>query len=112
MVNKNTNFNERLKDVYVTSKDETSDPQSKIKSIEKPLPTKRTSDFFELGYKESKIIPIGKVSLMQTMKFISDHHMNGCVWTAEKIANENTLKKEVVGMIHADTSVETVHLCS
>lgn len=100
-----------MKGVYVTSKDGAPDLQSKIKSIENPLPIKRTSDFFKLGYKESKIIPVGKVCLMQTMKFISDHHTNGCVWTSEKIASENTLDKGVVGMIHANTCVQIVHSC-
>lgn len=99
VTNKNTQLNERLKDVYVTSSEEEADILNKNKLYEKLLPMKRTTDFFELGYKESNCIPVGRVSLMQTMKFISDHRMNASVWTVDKIANETKLKKDVVGRI-------------
>lgn len=102
VTNKNSELNERLKDVYVTSHDDPSVLQSKNSSDLKPLPLRRTTDFFELGFKESKIIPVGRVSLMQAMKFISDHRMNASVWTVEKIADENKLRKDVVGMIQSN----------
>lgn len=97
--NKNNQLNERLKDVYVTSSEGNAGPQNKNVLGEKLLPMKRTTDFFELGYKESQCIPVGRVSLMQTMKFISDHRMNANVWTVEKIASETKLKEDVIGRI-------------
>lgn len=101
MENKNIKLDERLKDVYVTSNDPIPSPQlhSENKSDEKPLPVKRTSDYFELGFKESKNIPPGRVSLMQAMKFISDHGNNPREWTVDKIADDNKLKRDVAGMI-------------
>lgn len=96
MTNKNKKFHEYLKDIYVTSHDEIPE-ESKNKSDGKPLPIKRTTDFFELGYKESKIIPVGRISLMQAMKFITEHRTNASMWTVEKISHEHKLKKHVVG---------------
>lgn len=98
VADKNMKLNERLKDVYVTSTDESSEVQSRNKLDQKSLPIKRTTDFFELGYKESKKIPYGKVSLMQAMKFISDHRRNTKVWTVENIANQNNLPKDVASI--------------
>lgn len=95
---RNKDLDERLRNVYVTSNNVIPDNQSETKCHEKPLPIKRTTDFFELGYKESKIIPVGRVSLMQAMKFITDHRSNSSEWTVEKIANEYRLNMNVVGM--------------
>lgn len=103
--NKNIKLNEHLKEVYVKSNDGVTQLRSENRSEEKLLPVKRTSDFFELGYKESKIIPVGRVSLMQAMKFISDHGKNASVWTVEKIADDNKLKRDVAGKISWNTSV-------
>lgn len=99
MANKNIELNERLKDVYVTSNDGISVLQSENRSDQRLLPLKRTTEYFELGYQESKIIPVGRVSLMQAMKFISDHRTNASAWTVEKIADQNKLGKDVVGII-------------
>lgn len=96
VTNKNEKLQEYLKDIYVTSHDEISE-ESKNKQDKRPLPIKRTTDFFEFGYKESKIIPIGRISLMQAMKFITEHRSNASIWTVEKISFENKLKKDVVG---------------
>lgn len=88
-------LNERLKNVYVTSSDAIPEPQSANDS--KPLPVKRTTEYFELGYKESKFVPSGRVSLMQAMKFINDHRMNASEWTIAKIADDNKIKEDVAG---------------
>lgn len=72
--------------------------QRRVINPEKPLPTNRESVSFELGYQETEVkkIPLGKCSLLQAIKFISDHQQNPNEWTAERVANDLKLKQENV----------------
>lgn len=68
-----------------------------IKS-EKPLPIERSTESFQLGYKESDRVPPGRVSLLQAINFISKHQSNPEEWTVEKIAEENKIQLDVASM--------------
>lgn len=88
----------RLKDVHVTS----TEPPANEKALSRnnpnrPLPLNRHTDFFEIGYKESKAVPPGKVSLIQAMKFITDHKNSPAEYTITRIAEENKIKLDVAG---------------
>lgn len=87
------NLDLKLKDVYVTSKGLTENLKT-----DKPLPVSRSTDIFELGYKDSDKVPPGRVSLLQAINFISKHQQDPNVWTIEKIAEENKIKPEVASM--------------
>lgn len=88
----------RLKDVYVTSVDPL--PLDKVPSRydpNRPLPINRYTELFDMGYKESRVVPKGRVSLLQAIKFITDHRDNPDEYTIQRIAEENEIKPEVAG---------------
>lgn len=72
-------------------------PREEETSTERTLPLDRYTEEFEYGFKESKVIPRGKVSLAQALKFITDHHSNPTEWTIEKIAKQYKMKDYVAG---------------
>lgn len=82
--------------MFVTS----SDPQPMINSDPKgdrPLPESRgIVEDYELGFKESAQVPIGKASLRTVMRFIGMHQNNPRHNTAEKIATEYDLDVDKV----------------
>ena len=64
----------------------------------RPLPLSRSpGEDLEFGFTEPAIIPKGKVTLRQALKFISDHQADPKSWTAEKISSEYLLNKESTG---------------
>lgn len=72
--------------------------QTENLKTDKPLPISRSTDVFELGYKESDKVPPGRVSLLQAINFITNYQQQPEVWTIEKIAEENKIKPEVASM--------------
>lgn len=65
---------------------------------ERPLPLDRHAvDDFEYGFKEPEKVALGRCTLRQAIKFISDHQSDSETWTAVKIANEYKLKETNVG---------------
>lgn len=64
----------------------------------KALPLKRYTEQFPLGYKESDRVPPGKVSLIQAIKFMSEHRTNPKEWPIDRIAEENKIKPDLAGM--------------
>lgn len=95
---KNPALDDRLKDVYVTSTEPPENEKASSRNDpDRPLPLKRTTDYFELGYKESDTVPPGKVSLIQAMKFITDHRKNPTEYTITRIAEDNNIRVEVAG---------------
>lgn len=65
--------------------------------MEKPLPVVRSTEFMEMGYKETveERIPLGRISFRQALKLIGDHRVNPEEWTAEKVAETYKLKVDV-----------------
>lgn len=51
---------------------------------------------YELGYKEPKRVPYGKVTLKNAIKFITNHQLNPEEYRVEKIAEEYKLPEEAV----------------
>lgn len=122
---KDSSLDERLKNVYVTSEDVSSDnptetnltviyhseTTSYIQNLptirqratsrgggEKPLPSDRgVTEDFEFGFQEPEHVQIGRCTLRQAVKFIYDHQIQPELWTAEKIAKEYQLNSELVG---------------
>lgn len=64
----------------------------------KSLPQERSKpEEFEYGFQESAIILTGKCSLRDALTFMTLHYENSAEYTAEKIALNHKLNKEVVG---------------
>ena len=80
---------------------------------DKPLPTNRkTINDFELGYQEPDLqrIPLGKCTLRQAIKFISDHQQKPEEISAEKIAEEFKLKQQNVEHILEHFRMFAIHI--
>ncbi|XP_037823739.1 protein NDUFAF4 homolog [Lucilia sericata] len=99
---KDSALDERLKNVYVTSQDRFIDYGLKRSqsSEDKQLPLDRhTPEDFEFGYMEPQRITIGRCTLRQALKFITDHQSEPEKWTPAKIAEDYKMKPELVDNI-------------
>lgn len=67
-----------------------------LKNPNRPLPLDRSTHEFEYGFKEPTKVPHGRVTLRNTLKFITDHNNNRKVETSEKISNDYLLPHETV----------------
>ncbi|KZC09905.1 PREDICTED: protein NDUFAF4 homolog [Dufourea novaeangliae] len=93
---KNKQLDEHLKNVYVTSNDSVREPEGEAVST-KPLPQDRKHPpELQFGFYQSDIIPEGKCTLKQALTFIGKHNENSSEYTAEIIAIEYKLDKQVV----------------
>ncbi|XP_050356231.1 protein NDUFAF4 homolog [Nymphalis io] len=97
---KNSELDERLREVYVTSHGKPEDDVTKEKqqkSLERPLPQNRGAvPDFDFGLMEPEKIPYGKTTLRHAIDYISSHQINPEEVTAAKIAYEYKLKEEDV----------------
>ncbi|EDV94749.1 protein NDUFAF4 homolog [Drosophila grimshawi] len=105
---KDASLDTRLKDVYVTSKDqfiqrvlERQAAADKLDSkLLRKLPLERTTpDDFEYGYLEPIRVAIGRCTLRQALQFINDHQLDPEEWTAKRIAEQYKLKEAHVDNI-------------
>lgn len=82
---------DRLKKVYVTSKDV--QPQNPIEGDpSRPLPVDRNVHLNpEFGYFEPKSVPYGKITLRDFVEVVSKHQQDPEVWTPKKISYEYKL---------------------
>ncbi|XP_045467957.1 protein NDUFAF4 homolog [Harmonia axyridis] len=90
---KHEELDKNLKKVFVTSKSTiANDGQPK-----RPLPSNRNS-YIEptLGIIESVQVPKGKVSLLNALKFITNHHNDASRCTVDQIVTEYSLPKATV----------------
>nr|XP_033332363.1 protein NDUFAF4 homolog isoform X2 [Megalopta genalis] len=94
---KNTQLDDRLKNIYVKSTDPM-ETEEAIKSI-RPLPQERGIQEYDFSYYDSDNVPEGKCSLNQVLTFLKNHSDNPDVYTADKIAAEYKLDKDVVESI-------------
>ncbi|TMW54315.1 hypothetical protein DOY81_000588 [Sarcophaga bullata] len=97
---KDTALDERLKSVYVTSQDRFIDyglkrRQSANEKQQLPL-DRQTPEDFEFGFMEPKRVTIGRCTLRQALKFITDHQTEPENWTSSRIAEEYKMKSELV----------------
>lgn len=64
---------------------------------DRPLPLNRGPvEEFELGYKEPKKVPLGKVTLKSAIQFITNHQMDPKHYNAANIAEQYNLPEDVV----------------
>ncbi|XP_038218289.1 protein NDUFAF4 homolog [Zerene cesonia] len=100
IVKKDLGLDERLKDVYVTSKGTPEDDITRLKKEQnpnRPLPKDRNIiEDFDFGLKEPESIPYGRTTLRQAIEYISSHQLNPEEVTAAKIAYEYKLKESDV----------------
>ncbi|KAK4018163.1 protein NDUFAF4 homolog [Daphnia magna] len=82
----------RLKQIYVTSRDKPIIP----KNIEKTLPAERNNvESPEFGYQEPARITKGKLSIRQALLLIGKHHQDPVIHNAVSLANEYTIHPRV-----------------
>ncbi|XP_017873355.1 PREDICTED: protein NDUFAF4 homolog [Drosophila arizonae] len=97
---KDASLDTRLKDVYVTSKDQFIQRVVQRQGADRPLPLDRTTPTdFEYGYMEPTKVSSGRCTLRQAMQFINDHQQDSEEWTASKIADQYKLKEPHVANI-------------
>lgn len=90
-------FEERLKNVYVTSHDPTLPKREN--SPNKPLPiSKETVEAPELGYREPTRVTKGKLSIRQALAMIGKHSQNPDGHSIMSLANEFTIHPHVAGI--------------
>lgn len=93
-------LDDRLKEVYVTSKgrpedDITREKRSQSKTRPLPLDRKMPPEY-DFGFKEPDRVPYGKTTLRDAINFITFHQSNPNEVTAAKIAFEYKLREEDV----------------
>lgn len=93
---KNTALDNRLKQVYVTSKD----TQPEIAESTRPLPQSRqVVESPEFGFEEPTMIPRGRFSLRQALQFITLHQENPKNNTPASLAKEYNLDPVIMEKI-------------
>lgn len=104
---KDPNLNKRLKEVYVSSQDQTIERQESSR----PLPVNRTEvKSPEYGVYEPTHIPPGKCSLRQAVTFLYDYKVDRVNNSVERIAEKFALDQQVVGNIVKHYQIMTLHL--
>ncbi|GLH13658.1 Protein NDUFAF4 homolog [Gryllus bimaculatus] len=99
---KDPNLQKYLKQVFVTSEDPVQNPDTiqKHKEDQSLLPQNRQPpNEPEFGFHEPAMIPRGRVTLRQALKFITDHQTDPSKWTAESIADKYNLSPQITGHI-------------
>ncbi|CAH1373411.1 protein NDUFAF4 homolog [Tenebrio molitor] len=96
---KHEQLNKYLRDVYVQSHDPV--PTLKPKSNpDRPLPVNKSQvEDFEYGVKEPERVPEGRTTLRNALKFITDHHKNPRLHSAEQIAKEYAIPEETINNV-------------
>jgi hypothetical protein len=64
---------------------------------DRPLPVNKSQvEDFEYGVKEPERVPEGRTTLRNALKFITDHHKNPRLHSAEQIAKEYAIPEETI----------------
>lgn len=92
---KDSDLDDRLKKVFVTSKDSSTVPDPEKININRPLPadTKRQQDS-DYGHLEPEFVTPGKVTLRQAIQFISDHQTDPKKFPLPKLVDQYKVKDE------------------
>lgn len=93
-VSKNAALDDRLRQVFVTSEIEKICPEE---TSERKLPQiRRSFESAEFGVEEPSVIPEGRYSLREALKFISDHQQNPELWTTTALAKEYKVDEDII----------------
>lgn len=85
---KSPQLDDRLKQIFVTSEDTILDPGPQ-KKVSSNLPQNRHTPVEpEFGFYEPEKIPLGRLSLRQALKIITDHQHEPGKWDAQTVANK------------------------
>nr|XP_022921279.1 protein NDUFAF4 homolog [Onthophagus taurus] len=98
---KDDGLDKRLKDVFIRSHDPMVKHESQgTTNPDRPLPTSRTYvDSGDYGFYEPKKVPLGRVTLRNVVKFISDHQSDKKTFSASKIAEQYLLPEDTTNHI-------------
>ncbi|XP_050315345.1 protein NDUFAF4 homolog [Anthonomus grandis grandis] len=97
---KNETLDKYLKDVYVVSNEEKPVEKALETNPSRALPQDRAQpEPYLFGHKEPDVIPPGKTTLRNALKFISQHQNEPRKYTPEHIANEHNIPEDVVKKI-------------
>ncbi|KYN27646.1 PREDICTED: protein NDUFAF4 homolog [Trachymyrmex cornetzi] len=93
---KNTQLDQRLKDVFVTSTDsqEMKEPTRDSKVL--PQSRRSSENGFTFESYEPTMIPMGKCSLKQALTFLLQHKRDPIKYSSENIASEYKMDKKVI----------------
>ncbi|XP_053143550.1 NADH dehydrogenase [ubiquinone] 1 alpha subcomplex assembly factor 4 [Hemicordylus capensis] len=97
---KDERINILLKDVYVDS----TDPPAHVKNESRILPAKpeehRLTKVGHFGHLDIQTISKGKISVVEALTILDNHHRSPQAWTAERIAKEYSLElKDVTALL-------------
>lgn len=95
---RDSKLDDRLKQVFVRSYDPI--VEEPTTSSSHPLPQdRRPFEETEFGYSEPVMIPQGRFTLKQAIKFIADHQADPNTWTAAAIAKEYNITQDKIEKI-------------
>lgn len=101
---KNQDLDNRLKEVYVTSKDPV---LPKEVTVEKVLPVERKNiERPEFGYHEPVKVTKGKLSIRQALLMIGKHHQDPSTYNAFILAKEFTVHPKVTGISNEISKIQ------
>ncbi|XP_068219468.1 NADH dehydrogenase [ubiquinone] 1 alpha subcomplex assembly factor 4 [Palaemon carinicauda] len=89
LIAKDKELLERLRTVYVSSKDVTPETNISPEMPSRPLPADRNfTEDPEYGFHIPAKVPYGKITLRDAMEAISKHQQDPQLWTAKKVSYE------------------------
>ncbi|XP_062981833.1 NADH dehydrogenase [ubiquinone] 1 alpha subcomplex assembly factor 4 [Elgaria multicarinata webbii] len=96
---KDNHLHTLLKEVYVDSRDPAMHV-NKRESLPSKQEERRLTKVGGLGQLDIQTIPKGKISIVEVLTLLSNHHQSPQTWTAEKIAEEYSLDlKDVTALL-------------
>lgn len=105
---RDSKLDDRLKQVFVRSYDPiVEEPTSSSHSFPQD---RRPFEETEFGYTEPVMIPQGRFTLKQAIKFITDHQANPNTWTPEAIAKEYNITQDKIEKILLYYQTFQVHI--
>ncbi|GFG30075.1 hypothetical protein Cfor_06140 [Coptotermes formosanus] len=106
---RDSKLDDRLKQVFVRSYDPIVEEPTSSSSHSLPQ-DRRSFEETEFGYTEPVMIPQGRVTLKQAIKFITDHQTNPNTWTPEAIAKEYSITQDKIEKILLYYQTFQVHI--
>lgn len=91
---KDLKLDDRLKQVFVHSYDPVAVEEPTVNRSHSLPQVRKPPEETEFGYVEPAMIPQGRFTLKQAVKFIADHEANPNTWTAAAIAKEYNINQD------------------
>lgn len=89
-----------LKDVYVDSRDPSMNVQNKGGILPSQPAEQRLTKVGHFGHLDIQSVPKGRISIVEVLTILNNHHRSPKTWTAEKIATEYCLDlKDVTALL-------------